>query len=98
MKAIQKIMDNFIEMHQDKVQFLILGAGNDTTYFRLANELTPAQLARVNYVEIDFPQITRRKNLIYKKKPELAKALGFSSPLELGSCMSKGMAYVLLRF
>ena len=50
-KAITTVVTSFVEQHQFITQILSLGAGFDTTYFRLHNE---GRLSSCKYFEVRF--------------------------------------------
>lgn len=66
--AFRQIITRFIKAHLDQeVNILSLGAGYDTTYFWLQEELgsngelSGASKERVVYVEIDFDEVVTKK-------------------------------------
>ena len=52
-----------------KVNIVSLGAGYDTTYFWLKKN-QPDIDDKINYIEIDFTQVVKRKSTIIKDKPQ----------------------------
>lgn len=59
-----------------KVQIISLGAGFDTLFWRLRDELNPMDEAVHNYIEVDFPEVTAKKcHLIKKSKLLLSKVV-----------------------
>ena len=55
-----------------RVNIVSLGAGLDSTYFWLKKN-KPDIDAKVNYIEIDFEHVVKRKTAIIKDKPALSE-------------------------
>jgi tRNA wybutosine-synthesizing protein 4 len=72
--ALQHVVDTFLASHAGgAVQILALGAGFDTTYFRLkAAHRWPAECL---YVELDFPELVQRKAALVDQAEDLASLL-----------------------
>lgn len=79
-KAIDHVLKSFLSNTKDfdnKVQMFSLGAGFDTSYFRLKSELGgDAFTNKCKYIEIDFPDVVRRKQALLQKTEVLAKLIG----------------------
>jgi len=67
--AIRQILKRFLSMYAgvSKVNIISLGAGYDSTYFWLKKN-DPAIDEKVDYIEIDFNQVVKRKVGIIKEK------------------------------
>jgi len=65
--GLRFLMQKFLEAADTRVQVISLGAGYDTTYWRLVEEGTPL----ANYVELDFPGVTAKKCFLIKRQKEL---------------------------
>lgn len=75
-QAIYQLIQQFLEIDPNgPKQIVVLGAGCDTTYFRLLER----NLIPTRYVECDFPDINRRKIAAIRKQQVLWSALGFES-------------------
>ncbi|ESO96138.1 hypothetical protein LOTGIDRAFT_116132 [Lottia gigantea] len=68
--SIRLLLEKFIKLTNKKCQVINLGAGYDTTFWRLKD----AHLMPQKFVEIDFPVVTAKKcHHIKSKKPLLDK-------------------------
>lgn len=67
--TFQKLISNFCEIH-DRVQIVSLGAGYDTTFWKLQKSSTS-----MKYIEIDFKNIVQKKSFIIQSRHELNKIL-----------------------
>lgn len=65
-----------------RVNVVSLGAGYDTTYFWL-KKANPDIDSKVDYIEIDFAQVVKRKATLIKEKEEL---VGLVTPHETPNC------------
>ena len=80
--AIRQIIQRFLTQHSQesssasKVNIVSLGAGYDSTYFWLKKN-QPDIDSKVDYVEIDFAQVVKRKSGIIKDKALLRDLLSF---------------------
>lgn len=75
-KAIDHSLRTFIQHHHDsdtRFQIVSLGAGFDTSYFRL-KEL--GLLEKCRFIEIDFEDVMRRKIAIIKQHQVLSHTIG----------------------
>jgi len=70
-KAIEILVQSFIQKCDKECNIVSLGAGFDTLFWRLH----AADLAPKSYVEIDFEQVTTRKAHFIKTKKPLLEAL-----------------------
>lgn len=72
--AIRQILQRFLSQYQNvsKVNILSLGAGYDTTYFWLKKN-QPDIDTKIDYIEIDFAQVVKRKSGIIKDKQQLSE-------------------------
>ncbi|XP_041061596.1 leucine carboxyl methyltransferase 1 [Carcharodon carcharias] len=70
-KAVNILMDAFIKKTSCNCQIINLGAGLDTTFWRLKDQ----NLLPKKYFEIDFPMIVLRKIHLIKTKPPLSKPI-----------------------
>ena len=67
--AIRQIVKRFLAENSEsgRVNILSLGAGYDSTYFWLKSK-TPDLDSKVDYIEIDFPQVVKRKATLIRDK------------------------------
>ncbi|KAL3831855.1 hypothetical protein ACJMK2_023552 [Sinanodonta woodiana] len=72
-RTMDYIMKKFLEIHTGKRQIISLGAGFDSTYFRLKHQNL---LEEVTFCEIDFPDVVRRKKEIIMAQPPLLELIG----------------------
>ena len=80
--AIRQIILRFLAQYaqegsQSKINIVSLGAGYDSTYFWLKKN-QPDIDSRIDYIEIDFTQVVKRKSTIIKDKPALRDLLIFN--------------------
>ncbi|XP_030846781.1 tRNA wybutosine-synthesizing protein 4 [Strongylocentrotus purpuratus] len=72
-RAIDDILKAFLKKFGDsKNQIISLGAGFDSTYFRLQ---ASGSLDHTAFYEVDFPQLVKRKAALIRKKTELSDLL-----------------------
>jgi len=74
-KSIDYTLQRFLSMNQseERIQIISLGAGFDSSYFRLKKEKL---LKNCIYYEIDFPEVIKRKLCIIEKHEELKNLIG----------------------
>ncbi|KAK3589042.1 hypothetical protein CHS0354_007991 [Potamilus streckersoni] len=72
-RTMDYIMKKFLEIHTGKRQIISLGAGFDSTYFRLKHQNL---LEEVTFCEIDFPDVVRRKKETIMSQPPLLELVG----------------------
>ncbi|XP_067649525.1 tRNA wybutosine-synthesizing protein 4-like [Haliotis asinina] len=73
-KTVSVIVNQFLQQDGSKPkQIVSLGSGFDSAYFRLKSA---GQLQNAVYIEIDFPEVVKRKNAIIKNTRELSDLLG----------------------
>ncbi|XP_043567665.1 leucine carboxyl methyltransferase 1 isoform X2 [Chiloscyllium plagiosum] len=70
-KAVNILLDAFIKKTSCNCQIINLGAGLDTTFWRLKDQ----NLLPKKYFEVDFPMIVMRKIHLIKTKPPLSKPI-----------------------
>ncbi|GCC20144.1 hypothetical protein chiPu_0021283 [Chiloscyllium punctatum] len=70
-KAVNILLDAFIKKTSCNCQIINLGAGLDTTFWRLQDQ----NLLPKKYFEVDFPMIVMRKIHLIKTKPPLSKPI-----------------------
>lgn len=70
-KGVNLLLDAFLEKTQCDCQVVNLGAGLDTTFWRLKDE----NIMPKKFFEVDFPTIVARKIHHIKTKPPLSKPL-----------------------
>nr|XP_033818880.1 leucine carboxyl methyltransferase 1 [Geotrypetes seraphini] len=70
-RAVNQLLDAFLERTECNCQVISLGAGLDTTFWRLKDE---SRLPK-KYFEVDFPIIVSRKIHSIKSKPPLSKPI-----------------------
>lgn len=74
--AIDTTIRDFLARHPDG-QILSLGAGFDTTYFRLHAAGVPFR----TYFEVDFPDVVERKCAVIMATPDMCAQLTDPTPL-----------------
>ncbi|XP_072179153.1 tRNA wybutosine-synthesizing protein 4-like [Diadema setosum] len=97
-KAIDDSLHKFLHtFHHRKNQIISLGAGFDSTYFRLHHE---GALSSTSFYEIDFPQLVARKAALVAATPELQTQL--HNPVfhdvhasDIGLCISSNKYHLL---
>ncbi|KAK6166391.1 hypothetical protein SNE40_023096 [Patella caerulea] len=72
-KTIDHILRKFLLQHQGSKQIISIGAGFDTSFFRLKST---GQLENTIFVEIDFPELVKRKHALISNQPALQQLLG----------------------
>ena len=68
-KAVQKTIEWFLNLEMEegkRKQVVNLGAGYDTTFFRLLGE---GKLKNIHWVEMDFPEVVGKKKNILTRSP-----------------------------
>ena len=65
--GVRMLIDKFFEACDTAVQVINLGAGFDTTFWRLLEEGRPVK----NFIEIDFAGVSARKCHLIKSRKEL---------------------------
>jgi len=88
--AVQSIISKFLE--SGGKQIISLGAGFDTTFFQLKSKGAQP----TTYIEIDLPQVTRKKTLLIKKTPELKSLLEATEEVTYGTYEVLSPSYSLL--
>lgn len=79
--GVRALVGKFCEAADTAVQVLSLGAGFDTTYWRMLGE----GRALHSYIEVDFPGVTARKAGLVRRNPSLlAGVAGEEGELRLG--------------
>ncbi|XP_046374942.2 tRNA wybutosine-synthesizing protein 4-like [Haliotis rufescens] len=82
-KTVSYIVNEFLQRHGSTAkQIVSLGSGFDSAYFRLKSA---GQLQNTIYIEIDFPEVVKRKNAIIKNTRELSELLGEEQTLQATS-------------
>ena len=74
--AIRQVIQRFLTQYENvsKVNIVSLGAGYDSTYFWLKKN-QPEIDAKIDYIEIDFTQVVKRKSTTIKDKPVLRELI-----------------------
>lgn len=82
--SIDRLVDAFLA-GDGRRQFVSLGAGTDTRFFRIASgsKYTEQAARLARYVEIDFPEATSKKAMFIRKQNNLAELL--KEPVKLGT-------------
>ncbi|XP_063700821.1 leucine carboxyl methyltransferase 1 [Culicoides brevitarsis] len=70
-KGVEMCIERFLKKTGDKCQFINLGCGFDTLFFRLRD----AGHAIQNFVEVDFPSVTSRKCYQIKRNKSLLEKI-----------------------
>ncbi|CAL8309718.1 unnamed protein product [Boreogadus saida] len=70
-RGVNNLLDKFVRKTDCNCQIINLGAGLDTTFWRLKDE----NLMPKKYFEVDFPTVVARKIHNIKTKPPLSKPL-----------------------
>ncbi|MED6233967.1 Leucine carboxyl methyltransferase 1, partial [Ataeniobius toweri] len=70
-KGVNLLLDAFLEKTEGHCQVINLGAGLDTTFWRLKDE----NLLPRKFFEVDFPTVVARKIHSIKTKPPLSKPI-----------------------
>ncbi|XP_051878135.1 leucine carboxyl methyltransferase 1 isoform X1 [Pristis pectinata] len=70
-KAVNLLLDAFVKKTNCNCQVINLGAGLDTTFWRLKDQ----NMLPKKYFEVDFPMIVMRKIHLIKTKPPLSKPI-----------------------
>nr|XP_034333816.1 tRNA wybutosine-synthesizing protein 4 [Crassostrea gigas] len=82
-KAVDFFLKKFLTSYPEKNQIVSLGAGFDSTYFRLRSE---GVLSSTLFYEIDFPDVVQRKNSLIQNNKDLQKLIpGLQSQGEKGN-------------
>lgn len=76
-------------------QVVMLGAGLDTMFFRL--QKAGVLDATTTYFELDFPDVTRAKVSVIRRRKELSQLLGFNTSQELQQAVSLGTSLTVGR-
>mmetsp|Transcript_3529 Transcript_3529/g.4718 ORF Transcript_3529/g.4718 Transcript_3529/m.4718 type:complete len:161 (-) Transcript_3529:550-1032(-) len=85
--AVRQILKRFLAQYADsKVNIVSLGAGYDSTYFWL-KQAQPDLDTKVDYIEIDFAQVVKRKSTLIRDKEELRALV---TPRETQRCTTLG--------
>ena len=77
--SIRQIIQRFLAQHSEtsKVNIVSLGAGYDSTYFWLKKN-QPDIDSKVDYIEIDFTNVVKKKSTLIKDKAPLRDLLDLS--------------------
>ncbi|XP_061177591.1 tRNA wybutosine-synthesizing protein 4-like [Saccostrea echinata] len=67
-KAVDFFLRKFLETFPQRNQIISLGAGFDSTYFRLKSE---GVLENTSFYEVDFPDVVQRKNSVIQSNKDL---------------------------
>ncbi|XP_062571126.1 tRNA wybutosine-synthesizing protein 4-like [Saccostrea cucullata] len=67
-KAADFFLRKFLETYPHRNQIISLGAGFDSTYFRLRSE---GVLEKTSFYEVDFPDVVQRKNSLIQSNEDL---------------------------
>ncbi|XP_056015554.1 tRNA wybutosine-synthesizing protein 4-like [Ostrea edulis] len=67
-KAVDFFLKKFLETYPQNNQIVSLGAGFDSTYFRLRSE---GVLTNTSFCEVDFPEVVQRKNAVIQSNEDL---------------------------
>ncbi|XP_043945339.1 leucine carboxyl methyltransferase 1 isoform X2 [Protopterus annectens] len=70
-KGVNHLLDSFLKQTKCNCQVINLGAGLDTTFWRLKDE----ELLPRKYFEVDFPMVVSRKTLCIKTRAPLLKPI-----------------------
>ncbi|CAJ0915398.1 unnamed protein product [Ranitomeya imitator] len=70
-QGVNQLLNAFLKKTEYKCQIISLGAGLDTTFWRLKDE----NILPTKYFEVDFPSIVARKLYNIKSKPPLSKPI-----------------------
>ncbi|XP_073415382.1 leucine carboxyl methyltransferase 1 [Dendrobates tinctorius] len=70
-QGVNQLLNAFLKKMECRCQIISLGAGLDTTFWRLKDE----NILPTKYFEIDFPSIVARKLYNIKSKPPLSKPI-----------------------
>uniref|UniRef100_K1REP9 tRNA wybutosine-synthesizing protein 4 n=1 Tax=Magallana gigas TaxID=29159 RepID=K1REP9_MAGGI len=82
-KAVDFFLKKFLTSYPEKNQIVSLGAGFDSTYFRLRSE---GVLSSTSFYEVDFPDVVQRKNSLIQNNKDLQKLIpGLQSQGEKGN-------------
>ncbi|XP_072124427.1 leucine carboxyl methyltransferase 1 isoform X2 [Mobula birostris] len=94
-RAVNLLLDAFVKKTNCDCQVLNLGAGLDTTFWRLKDQ----NILPKKYFEIDFPMIVMRKIHLIKTKPPLLKPIletHSSSSLLIDGCSMDSDHYTIV--
>ncbi|KDO25775.1 hypothetical protein SPRG_09071 [Saprolegnia parasitica CBS 223.65] len=90
-RSIELLVERFLAATANEGQVLVLGAGQDTLYYRLKKR-QPALLTGATYVEMDFPLVTRAKVRLCRRHKAVAEIIG---PVETNEIELKADGYAL---
>ncbi|KAH9093417.1 hypothetical protein Ae201684P_016047 [Aphanomyces euteiches] len=91
-RSIEMLIHRFFEASAGtRRQVIVLGAGQDTMYFRLKST-RPEWLEDTLYVELDFPTVTQSKVRLCRRHKSLADLLG---AVETNETEMKSQGYAL---
>lgn len=94
--AVETLVRKFVAASDahTKTQVVVLGAGHDTMFFRLQEA---GQLAHCTYFELDFPDVTRQKVAVMKRRKALAALVGLDSSDAFLAAVSSGASWLACR-
>lgn len=88
--AIDHVLKSFLNNTQGQLQIISLGAGFDTSYFRLKSQHRELFANRCRYIEVDFPDVVKRKQELVMRNEALVQMIGeFSICTQDGELDSK---------
>ena len=79
--AIRQVILRFIAANKSKVNVLLLGAGYDSTYFWLRQQLGVENTTskQLDWIEVDFQDVVSKKTKIIRKNAKLSDLIeGFN--------------------
>ncbi|KAI7862867.1 S-adenosyl-L-methionine-dependent methyltransferase, partial [Spinellus fusiger] len=94
-KAVDSLVQQFMEAGSGKKQVVVLGAGFDTRYFTLQSKGVWADRL-LRYYEVDFPEITVKKAMAIQQHAMLHQLLGPRESLQFGGTELVSEKYCLI--
>lgn len=83
--AIRQVILRFMTLNKSKVNVVLLGAGYDSTYFWLRQQLgvETTTSKQLDWIEVDFQDVVSKKTKIIRKQPKLSELIdGFNESSE----------------
>nr|XP_039264099.1 tRNA wybutosine-synthesizing protein 4-like isoform X1 [Styela clava] len=95
--AVSYCVEKFVTSDKDMKQIISLGAGFDTTYFRLKQK---GYMKNIQYIEIDYPAVMKRKVALAKRANLILEddELEHRTERELGFLIYKSEEYICLGY
>ncbi|OQS03999.1 leucine carboxyl methyltransferase [Thraustotheca clavata] len=90
-RSIELLLHRFLGTNSNAKQVIVLGAGQDTMFFRLKT-MHPELLKDTLYVEMDFPMITKSKVRLCRRHKAVAECIG---EVETNEIEMKAQGYAL---